>query len=160
MNAKYNTALKEEIDKKRSEWTDNIKLLSPLLRSEPHLMTDANALALSYRSMLLDEVAYFSNLFAEHDKEMRVLKRDRFVFYSTGLMPDGTKPKNGSTNPMLGKKMSKGEYDTIISGDLSEQEYTLQQLNDAVSFLKECIKTIDQVLYGIKNRLDLFNYLK
>ena len=56
--------------------------------------------------------------------------------------------------------ISKGEYDCIISGDLAEQELTMQIINDMVSFLKESVKTIDQVLYGIKNRLDLFNYLK
>lgn len=160
MNNKYNIALKKEIDLKRSEWIDNLKSLSPLLRNSPELMTDANALALSYRAMLLDEIGYFSNMFAETDKEMRVLKRDKFVFYSTGFLPDGTKPKSGLNNPMIGKKMNKSEYDILISGDLSEAEYTLQQLNDVVSFLKESVKTIDQVLYGIKNRLELFNYLK
>lgn len=160
MNVKYNTELASIIETKRKEWIDNLKLLSPLLRDKPELMTDANALSISYRAMLLDEVNYFSNLFAQHDKEMKVLKRDKFIFYSTGLLPDGTRPKVGSTHPILGKKMTKSEYDCIISGDLSEQEYTLQQINDMVSFLKESVKTIDQVLYGIKNRLELFNYLK
>lgn len=160
MNQKYNKELADIIETKRKEWIENLKNLSPLLRNKPELMTDANALSISYRAMILDEINYFSNLFASHDKEMKVLKRDKFIFYSTGLLPDGTKPKAGSTHPILGKKMTKSEYDCIISGDLSEQEYTLQLINDIVSFLKESVKTIDQVLYGIKNRLELFNYLK
>ncbi len=160
MNAKYNVELSKIIELKRKEWITHLKDLAPLLRSKPEMMTDANAMSISFRAMLLDEVNYFSNLFAEHDKELRVLKRDKFIFYTTGLLPDGTKPKHGATHPMVGRKMSKSEYDCIISGDLTEAEHTLQLLNDAVSFLKESIKTIDQVLYGIKNRLELFNYLK
>lgn len=160
MNLAYNKELSSIIETKKKEWTENIKDIAPLLRSKPEQMTDANALALSYRAMLLDEIAYFMSLFANHDKELKELKKDKFIFYATGLLPDGTRPKTGMNHPLLGRKMSKTEYDIVISGDLNEQEFTLQVVNDMVEFLKECIKTIDQMLYSIKNRLDLFNYLK
>lgn len=160
MNANYNKELEDIIETKRKEWIKHLRDLAPMLRSKPEMMTDANAMSISFRAMLLDEVHYFSNLFAQNDKELKVLKKDKFIFYTTGLLPDGNKPKHGITHPMVGKKMTKSEYDCIISGDLSEQEYTQQLINDMVSFLKESIKTIDQVLYGIKNRLELFNYLK
>lgn len=160
MNIKYNLELSNIIKGKQSEWATNIKDLTPLLRTEPHNMTDANALALSYRAMVLEEVNYFSSLFADFNKEIKILKKDKFIFYATGLLPDGTKPKHGMTHPLLGRKMSKTEYDTVISGDLSEQEHTLQLINDMVDFLREIIKTIDGVCFMIKNRIELFNYLK
>lgn len=159
MNIKYNIELDSIIDTKKTEWVRNIKDVTPLLRSAPENMTDANALVLSYRAMLLEEVSYFMSLFASHEREMKVLKRDKFIYYSTGMLPDGNKAQNQS-HPLLGRKLSKTEYDIVISGDLTECEYTMQVINDMVEFLKEIIKTIDQILYSIKNRLDLFNYLK
>ncbi len=158
MNQEYNKQLEDIVLEKRKQWLDNIKSLTPLLRSEPHHMTDAQALALSYRAILLDELGYFYNLFSTHDKTIKELKRDKFIYYATGMLPDGTRPKT-APHPLLGRKMSKTEYDTVISGDLREQEQTLQIINDMVDFVRENIKTIDQLLYAVKNRIELFNFL-
>ena len=83
MNITYNKELSSIILSKQHEWTQNLKDLTPLLRTEPHNMTDANALALSYRAMLLEEVNYFSSLFADFNKEIKVLKKVKFIFYAT-----------------------------------------------------------------------------
>lgn len=159
MTPAYNQELEKIIAEKRQEWLENVKSLAPLMRTAPEHMTDAQALAISYRSILLDELGYFYNLFSRHDKELKELKRDKFIYYATGLLPDGTRPK-AAAHPLLGRKMTKTEYDTVISGDLREQEYTLQIVNDMVDFLKETIRSIDQTLYAVKNRIELFNYLK
>lgn len=161
MNAQYNKELDKIIHDKKTEWTTNVKDITPLLRSQASDMVDANALALSYRAMLMDEMSYFLSLMAQHDKELKQLKKDKFIFYATGMLPDGTRPSGKDMHhPLLGKKLTKTEYDTVISGDLNEQEYTIQVIGDMIDFIKEIIKTIDQILYAIKNRLDLFNYLK
>jgi len=161
MNRQYNDKLVEVITQKSSEWAKNIKDIMPLLRSAPENMTDANALALSYRTMLLEEVSYFTGLMAEHERDIRELKRDKFIFYATGTLPDGTQAKGKTAlHPLINKKLSKGEIDIVLLGDLSEQEMTLQVLSDVVAQLKEYIKTIDSILFSIKNRLELFNYLK
>ena len=57
----YNENLKEIIENKRKEWSENLKDISPLIRSKDlHDMTEAQALALSYRTMLLDEIARYT----------------------------------------------------------------------------------------------------
>lgn len=161
MNVKYNKELSDIIETKKKEWIINIKDITPLLRSKAENMVDANALSLSYRALLMDDMSYFLKLMAEHDKELKELKKNKFIFYATGMLPDGTRPSGKDLhNPLIGRKMTKTEYDTVISGDLNEQEFTIQIIGDMVDFLKESIKTIDQILYSIKNRLDLFNYLK
>lgn len=161
--ADYNNELKVIVEEKKTEWAQNLKDLSPLIRSKnPHDMTDASALALSYRTMILEEVSYFLNELAGEQKIVKELRRDKFILYTTGLLPDGTRPTGNILNhPLLGNsKISGGQKDMVISGDLADYEHTAEILGQTVDFLRECIKTIDQYMYSIKNRLELFAIFK
>ena len=161
--ADYNIKLSEIVEGKKAEWAGNLKDLSPLIRSkQPHDMTDASALALSYRTMILEEISYFLNELASEQKTMKELKRDKFILYTTGLLPDGTRPTgNISNHPLIGNsKISGGQKDMVISGDLADFEHTTDILGQTVDFLRECIKTIDQYMYSIKNRIELFAIFK
>jgi hypothetical protein len=161
--ADYNNELKNIVEEKKTEWAQHLKDLSPLIRSKnPHDMTDASALALSYRTMILEEVSYFLNELASEQKIVKELRRDKFILYTTGLLPDGTRPTGNILNhPLLGNsKISGGQKDMVISGDLADYEHTAEILGQTVDFLRECIKTIDQYMYSIKNRLELFAIFK
>ena len=160
---KYNIELLKIVDEKKNEWAKNLKDISPLIRSkDPHDMTDASALALSYRTMILEEISYWLTELTNEQKMLKELKRDKFILYTTGLLPDGTRPTgNILKHPLLGNnKISGGQKDMVISGDLSEYEHTCDILIQTIEFLRECIKTIDQYMYSIKNRLEIFNILK
>lgn len=159
----YNEVLKEQVENKKKEWADNVKNISPLIRSKnPHDMTDAQALALSYRTLILEEISYFLSELVDEQKTLKELRRNKFIFYTTGLLPDGTRPKGNLANhPIVGNsKVSGSQKDMIITGDLAEYLATEQILNQTIDFLRECIKTIDQYMYSIKNRLELFNIFK
>lgn len=159
----YNEKLKKILEEKKNEWAENIKDLSPLIRSkDPHDMTDAQALALSYRTMILEEISLWLGELANEQKIIKELKRDKFILYTTGLLPDGTRPTGNIANhPIIGNsKVSGGQKEMIISGDLSDYEYTQEILTQTIEFLRENIKTIDQYMYSIKNRLDLFSMFK
>lgn len=161
--ADYNIELIKIAELKKSEWAANLKDLSPLIRSkEPHDMTDASALALSYRTMILEEISYFLNELASEQKIFKELKRDKFILYSTGLLPDGTRPPgNIGNHPLIGNsKITGGQKDMVISGDLSDYEHTTDVLGQTVDYLRECIKTIDQYMYAIKNRIEIFSIFK
>jgi len=160
---KYNEELAKIVDSKKAEWADNIKSLSPLIRSkDPHDMTDAQAMALSYRTMLLEEINYFLAELIGEQKIMKELKRDKFILYTTGLLPDGNKPQgNVARHPIIGHaKVSGAQKEMIISGDLADFEQTSDILQNTIDYLRECIKTIDQYMYAIKNRLELFVIFK
>jgi len=161
--ANYNTELVSITDEKKKEWATNLKDLSPLIRSkQPHDMTDASALALSYRTMILEEISYFLRELAQEQKILKELKRDKFILYTTGLLPNGTRPTGNILNhPLIGNsKISGGQKEMVISGDLSDYEYTTDILGQTVDYLRECIKTIDQYMYSIKNRIELFGIFK
>jgi hypothetical protein len=159
----YNEELKGIIEVKKTEWAQNIKDLSPLIRSQdPHDMVDAQALALSYRTMILEEISYFFSELLYEQKHLKVLKSNKFILYTTGLLPDGTRPSGNIANhPIIGNsKITGPQKDIVISGDLSEFLYTEDLLKEVTDFLRECVKTIDQYMYSIKNRLDLFTIFK
>lgn len=161
--AKYNEKLSKITEEKKKEWAENLKELSPLIRSkQPHDMTDAQALALSYRTMILEEMNYFLNELANEQKIIKELKRDRFILYTTGLLPDGTRPTGNIMNhPLIGNsKISNSQKEMVISGDLSDYELTVSILGNTVDHLREFVKTIDSYLYAIKNRIELFNIFK
>lgn len=159
----YNIKLSKIAEEKKAEWAENLKDLSPLIRTKnPHDMTDAQALALSYRTMILEEISYFLTELASEQKIIKEMKRDKMILYSTGLLPDGTRPTGNLANhPIIGNtRISNGQKEIIISGDLADFEHTQEILIQVVEFLRECIKTIDQYMYSIKNRLDLFAIFK
>lgn len=161
--SEYNLKLKDIIEEKKTEWASNIKDLSPLIRSKnPHDMTDASALALSYRTMILEEISYFLGELVSEQKVLKEIKRDRFILYTTGLLPDGTRPTGNILNhPIIGNsKITGPQKEMIMSGDHADFEYTIETLSNMIEFLRECIKTIDQYMYSIKNRLELFAIFK
>lgn len=158
----YNDNLVAIIENKRNEWSKKLLDISPLIRSKDMSdMTDAQALALSYRTMILDEIAFFVSELAEEQKFLKEYKRDRLSLYRTGLLPSGERPKNMSKNPLVGnQKITGGQLETVISGDLSDFEYTYEILQSIIEHLRENVRTIDQYMYAIKNRLELFAAFK
>lgn len=160
--AEYNLQLIEIIESKKTEQAKNLKDIMPLLRTkDPSDMTDVNALSLSYRVILIEEQNYFLNELAQEHKKLKDLRKDKFIFYSTGYLPDGTRPKGNLANhPLAGNsKLTKSDKELLMVGDFSSFEHTQEILENIIDCLKEYIKTIDQILYGIKNRLELLNYL-
>lgn len=159
----YNKELLSIIEEKQEEWSTAIKEVTPLIRSKnPTDMTEAQALLLSYRTMILDEISYFLGELAGEQKGLKKLRKDKFILYSTGLLPDGTRPSaKEMRNPVVGNtKISASYRELIMSGDFAEYEYTEQILSDVINQLKENINTIDKYLYAIKNRLELFTIFK
>lgn len=164
---KYNEALKKIVEDKKEEWAGNIKDISPLIRSKnPHDMTDAQALALSYRTMLLEEISYFLSELSNEQKIIKELKRDKFILYSTGMVLNNegnyVRPTGNIANhPIIGhSKVSGAQREMVITGDLSAYEHTQEILVQTIEFFRECVKTIDQYMYSIKNRLELFVLFK
>lgn len=161
--AQYNESILQIIEDKKKEWAENVKDISPMIRSkDPHDMTDAQALALSYRTIILEEISHWLTELAKEQKTLKELKRDRFILYTTGLLPDGTRPTGNIANhPIIGNsKVSNGQKEMIISGDHADHEHTQEILIQMIEFMRELIKTIDQYMYSIKNRLELFSMFK
>jgi hypothetical protein len=84
-----------------------------------------------------------SKLNAEHRKK----KRELLVHYTEGRSE-------------LNVKYGANEKTTIIEGDLSELKYRIELVDGHISGMNEVSKTIDHMLYGIKTRIQLEDYLR
>lgn len=158
----YAKNFKKHTEAERERWDTDLNSCFPRIKESPEKMFEMQALALSYRHMLADEISLYMSRYYGENAKVKVQKRDRYVFYSTGCMPDGRKAtaqEIARHSPIAGSKISKGEKDLVINGDLADQEYIIELLDTHVAFLRECIKTIDHTLYGIKNRLELMKLL-
>lgn len=157
---KYAVLLNKEFEDRKKQWNAELPPLFSRLKADPEELPDLQADLLSKRHMLTDELAFLNSQIAKQNKRLRKQRRDKYVFYSTGVMPDGTRPNGrvAARDIMISQlKTSKGEKDLVIAGDLTDYELAAEILESHVSFLRDCLKSIDHALYAIKNRIDLLN---
>lgn len=50
---------------------------------------------------------------------------------------------------------SDGNIQTLVEGELSTERYTVKMLEAQVAFMRETIKTIDSIIFGIKNKIEI-----
>lgn len=159
----YANLLSLALEEQRKVWDSRIGEIYPKIKDSPEKMFEMQALALSYRHMLSDQIAVYMTDYFYENSSLKVKKRDRYVYYSTGVLPDGTKPSASEirkyTTSIVGMRTSKAEKDVVIDGDLADHERILELLDNHVVFLREGIKTIDHALYGIKNKLEIMRLL-
>ena len=86
-----NDKLEEYFNDKRSEWSKNV---DPLFKSlsldlanptNSKVILDTQAIALSYRQMLNEQINFFLNKRSREMTKIKKLKQDKFIFYATGF---------------------------------------------------------------------------
>lgn len=156
----FNETLSEAIDGRRRDWDEKLAELLPQIRNSPEQMVDVQATALSYRQTISEEIAYWGKQRAAIERKLKKQRKDRFLYYATGELPDGIqRPPHFRDSPMVNLKTTKGEKDLVIAGDLAEHEYTADLYGNMIDYLTECRKTVDNCLYGVRNRIELLKVL-
>lgn len=156
------TKLTEEFEKEVTRWTKDIRDMSSKVSGHAESINEAQSLALSYRQQLAETVSTYTRRLAKQSSKMKVLRRGKFVYYATGILPNGTRPDPETIRRdqhIISLKKTKSEMDLIISGDLSDNEHYMELLEQHIFFLRECIKTVDHCLYSIKNRIELMTLM-
>lgn len=160
--AEYAESMKKIFDEREEKW--QIELMDKIkgMKSSPEQLSDTQAELISMRQRLTEEVAYITKQIAKENGRLKKHKADKFVFYSTGVYPDGTKATAKMTirdMNIVSMKKTKGETELIISGDLCDLEALVDVFVGYHTYLKESVKTLDHSLYGIKNRVELMNLM-
>ena len=132
-----------EIDLKKMEHpiTKKINELSKRINCELKQSVDLSADATSYRQVLIDEK---TNQYYKMYKELRKLKqmkKKHFEHYSTKYAIN----------------LNGGEKTKLIDADMAYHDAKMDFFQNHINFLTESIKTIDHVIYSIKNKIDMFN---
>lgn len=140
---KKNEAMEQFLSQKREKWSENLMPLFEYLKETPTAVYEMQATALSYRHALNEEVAYFLNKLSKEMVVLRNFKKDKFIYYATGF----------------GLKTNTGEKNVLVDGDLSENERCVELLQTHIEFLRDSVKTIDNLQYAVRNRVMLMEYL-
>lgn len=144
-----NERLEEFFEVKRKEWNESIIPLFKVLSldldnpSSGKQLLDAQALALTYRQNINDQVSLFLTKRSRETNKIKKLRQDKFIFYATGF----------------GIKTNLGEKGILIDGHLSENDRAMELIESYIDFLRDTVRNLETFGYSIKNMIELMNYL-
>jgi len=133
-----NEELEKRINSDRAEWRDRIKDLVKKIKNVSEL-SDCQVHMLSYRQILLDKLSEFKTIIykrnASMDKHYRAQYREYTLNYDI--------------------KLTTGEKNSFIKAELSSLRTQINILQSHVNYYQECIKTLDNMAFAIRNRIRL-----
>ena len=144
-----NDKLEEYFNDKRSDWSKNV---DPLFKSlsldlanpaNSKVILDTQAIALSHRQMLNEQINFFLNKRSREMTKIKKLKQDKFVFYATGF----------------GIKTNMGEKGILIDGHLAENDRAMEIIEAYISYMRDTVKNLESLGFAVKNMIELMNYL-
>jgi hypothetical protein len=144
-----NDKLEDFFNDKRSDWNKNITPLFKVLSldlgnsSNSKQLLDSQAIALSFRQEINEQINIFLNKRSRETTKIKKLKQDKFIFYATGF----------------GVKTNLGEKGILIDGHLAENDRTMELIESYIEFLRDTIRNLESFGYSIKNMIELMNYL-
>ena len=129
--------LDEYLAAQRAEWTKKIKEVADELKAGVNL-PETSSYTLSYRQILVDMIASISSkIRAQKAKLDREYKTAWIGYYNYDY------------------KLSDGQRVRFIEADLSEDYQILELLENQKDFFTNSVKTLDNIGFAIKNRIDM-----
>ncbi len=144
-----NDKLEEFFNEKRTDWNKNVEPIFKVLSidltvpSNSKHVLDAQAIALSYRQQINEQINFFLNKRSRETTKIKRIRQDKFVFYATGF----------------GIKTNLGEKGILIDAHLAENDRSLELIESYIEFLRDTVKNLESFSYSIKNMIELMNYL-
>jgi len=129
--------LDEYLSTKRVEWTDKIKDLTLDLKRGDNL-EGVSAYTLSYRQILIENLATLSAKIRSQKSTVDKNYKLKWIEYFN-----------------YDYKLSDKQKEKFIEADLSDDMHIYDLLVSQKSFIEGSIKTLDNMGFAIKNRLDI-----
>lgn len=131
------TQLDEYLIKQREDWTQKIKGLTEELKLGNNL-ENVSAYTLSYRQILVEHLATMGNRIKTQKSVVDKKYKDKWIEYY-------------SYDYKLTDKMR----EKFVDADIADDTNILELLITQKSFFEGSIKTLDNMGFAIKNRLDI-----
>ena len=132
----------QELDDKligdREKWSKRILELIQGLKQMDQL-ADSQVNMLSYRHMLVDHITEIQAPIYKKKSVYEAKYKEKYIEYST-------------TGNM---KLSGGEKDRFVRADLMPIQRQMSLLESHLDFYRECIRTLDNSAFAIRNRIKL-----
>lgn len=108
-----------------------------------HNIVDAQAMILSNRQRAIEEVNVFLGKLSQSKANLKKYEQDKLMFYSVSFS----------------YKANTSEKKILIDGSLYEVQREIEIISSYIDYLRDSIKTLDNIGYSIKNISDLLNYI-
>lgn len=129
--------LDRKLNEQRTNWSNKIKELAAGLKSINQLEVIISEV-LSTRQILIDNIAYINVKVKEQKATINSRYRDAYIRYY-------------EYDYKLGEK----QKERFIENDLRDDNIILSHLENQLDFLRESVKTLDNMGFAIRNRLAL-----
>ena len=129
--------LDEFLGKQRLDWTQKIKELADQLKRGINL-EEVSSYTLSYRQILVEHLASMSNRIRTQRTTVDQKYKQKWLEYYN-----------------FDYKLTDKQRERFIDADLADDKHMLDLLESQKSFLEGSIKTLDNMGFAIKNRLDM-----
>lgn len=133
-----NEELEIRLSKDRIEWKDKINDLIHKIKNMGELV-DCQVSMLSYRQILLDKVTDFKTMIYKRNSTWERYYRSQYREYTLNY----------------DVKLTSGEKHQFIKAELSSLKTQIDMLQSHVDYYYECIKTLDNLAFAIRNRIRL-----
>ena len=130
-------ALDERLSSQRTSWSKNIKDLAQALR-DINAMESTISGVLSSRQTMVVQIAYLNTKVREQKNNINSRWRESYIKYF-------------EYDYKLGEK----QKERFIENDLVQEHTKLSLLENQLDFMKESVKTLDNMGFAIRNRLAL-----
>lgn len=133
-----NEELESKLFKDRAEWKDKITELIRTIKNM-NAISDCQINMLSYRQILLDKVTDFKTMIYKRNATWEKYYRSQYREYTLNY----------------DVKLTSGEKHQFIKAELSSLKNQIDLLQSHVDYYYECIKTLDNLAFAIRNRIRL-----
>lgn len=129
--------LDQKLTAQRTTWSNNIKELAQSLKNI-NGMEETIAGILSSRQTMIDQMAYLNTKVKEQKNAINGRWREAYIRYY-------------EYDYKLGEK----QKERFIENDLVQENTRLALLENQVEFMRESVKTLDNMGFAVRNRLAL-----
>ena len=130
-------ALDQKLSAQRNEWSTTIRGLAQSLR-KLNTMEVTIADVLSSRQTLVDQMAYINVKIKQQKKVISARYREAYIRYY-------------NYDYKLGEK----QKEKFLENDLADDNMILSHLENQMDWLRDSVKTLDNMGFAIRNRLAL-----
>jgi hypothetical protein len=131
------------LSKGREKWDNVIDELSGKINDELKESIELEAIAIAYRQKISSQINSFALRINKDVSRMKLMKKHYFEFYATKYQI----------------KTNTTEKTILIDADISTLSARIDMFDSYVQYLSDCGKSIDHIIWSIKNKIQIHNIL-
>jgi hypothetical protein len=143
MSNEAQSEMELQFGNERSEWTERVRELSIRMKNIREI-GEVQVELYSDRQKLLEYAYKLGQIITRLNSKYRADRKTKMVYYSE------------EHNTRYGAN----EKTSLIDGDLAEIKRKIDLVDNHMSFVNETTKTVDHMLYGIKSRISLEEFMR